>query len=344
MDRTGLPAGADAHSVPLGALGIGSIEERAYRTLLRLPGSTTAELAETLEIPRPRARRALAVLEHAGLVSRSTGTVARFLPAAPDVGLEALVRDKEAELGRIRTLGALLMEDYREGLEAERNELCEIVTGSDAVLRRFDQLQRSATSEIQVLDTPPYSGPRGPRSNDLEFEILARGVTCKAIYDRAALERSPLAADAILRYVEAGEQARVTSRLPLKLATFDRKLAFVPQSLNQRDVSGAIVVHPCSLLDVLLYVFDELWERATPLTAVREPDAVVPGPDDRRLLALLASGMKDQAIANHLEWSYRTTRRRIAVLLEELGAETRFQAGLAAARRGWLQEGRADRR
>jgi len=58
--------------------------------------------------------------------------------------------------------------------------------------------------------------------------------------------------------------------------------------------------------------------------------------DERRLLTLLASGMKDEAIAHHLGWSYRTTRRRIADVLSKLRAETRFQAGLHAARRGWL--------
>jgi DNA-binding NarL/FixJ family response regulator len=46
--------------------------------------------------------------------------------------------------------------------------------------------------------------------------------------------------------------------------------------------------------------------------------------------------MTDEAISRHLGWSYRTTRRRIAALLHTLGADTRFQAGLHAARRGWL--------
>src|SRR5690606_40251975 len=171
-----------------------------------------------------------------------------------------------------------------------------------------------------------YAGRAGPGTNDLEFEILARGVVCKAIYDRRALLRSPGAIEAILRYVRAGEQARVTTELPLKLATFDRRLAFVPHSLDQRDVAGAIVVHPCSLLDVLLYVFDRLWEQATPLSPTEPhlPDEADPErgptPDDRRLLALLASGMPDQAIARHLGWSYRTTRRRIASLMAALGA------------------------
>jgi sugar-specific transcriptional regulator TrmB/DNA-binding CsgD family transcriptional regulator len=318
------------------------VEELAYRALLRSPGGTTGQLAEALELSQPRLRRAMATLEHAGLVSRTPGAHTRFLPAAPDVGLAALVLDREAQLGRIRTTAQQWMEDYHQGRRSSRSELYEIVTGSEAVLHRFDQLQRSATEEIQVLDTPPYAGRAGPRTNDLEFEILKRGVVCRAIYDRDALLRSPRAVEAIMRYVAAGEQARVTSHLPLKLATFDRRLAFVPHSVDQHDVAGAIVVHPCSLLDMLLYVFDRLWERATPLpvlapsgTGDPEPE-LRPRPDDRRLLALLASGMTDQAISRHLGWSYRTTRRRIAALMTALDADTRFQAGLAAVRRGWL--------
>jgi DNA-binding transcriptional ArsR family regulator/DNA-binding CsgD family transcriptional regulator len=323
----------------LAPLGVDTVAEGVYRALLRAPGSGTGELAEQLDLSQVRVRRALATLERLGLVSRTPGAVPRYLPAAPDVGIAALILDREAALGRVRTTAQQWMEDYRAGRRSARSELFEVVTGSDAVLHRFDQLQRSATTEIQVLDTPPYAGKAGPRTNEFEFELLARGVVCKAIYDRSALLRSPRAIEAILRYVKAGEQARVTTALPLKLATFDRRLAFVPHSLDQRDVAGAIVVHPCSLLDVLLYVFDRLWEQATPLSpsAPLLPDRDgAPGPDDRRMLALLASGMPDQAISRHLGWSYRTTRRRIAALMAALGADTRFQAGLYAARRGWL--------
>jgi DNA-binding transcriptional ArsR family regulator len=341
-DRT-VPEGSGPReeSANLAALGIGADEEQVYRALLRSPGRTVSELTEALDLGPVRLRWILDSLERAGLVSRTSGASSRYLPAAPDVGLEALILDRVAELERVRGLAETWMTEYREGRWTGPTELIELVTGSEAVLHRFDQLQRSAAEEIQVLDTPPYAGPAGPSPNDVEFEVLRRGVTCKAIYDRAALERSPNAVNAILRYVAAGEQARVTSRLPLKLATFDRKLAFVPQSVQQQDVASAIVVHPCSLLDVLLYVFDQLWTQATPLSLEPPhfgdlPPQDEPGPDERRLLALLSSGMKDAAIAHHLGWSYRTTRRRIAALLTSLGVETRFQAGLYAARRGWL--------
>lgn len=338
-DRTGRPT--TAGDGVLAAVGIPAVAEQVYRTLLRSPGGTIAQLAGELDLGPVRLRRAVTELEQRGLVSRTPDAATRYLPAAPDVGLAALILDREAELGRIRTTAQQWMEDYRAGRRQARAELFEVVTGSEAVLHRFDQLQRSATGEIQVLDTPPYAGEAGPRTNRLEFEVLERGVVCRGIYDREALQRSPGAVEAILRYVAAGEQARVTSRLPFKLATFDRRLAFVPHSLDQTDVAGAIVVHPCSLLDVLLYVFDQLWERATPLTPDQLRDdagaaAGGPDPDQRRLLALLASGMPDQAISRHLGWSYRTTRRRIGGLQAALGVDTRFQAGLAAARRGWL--------
>lgn len=345
-DGSGQETAAAEPPVSLTALDLRAAEERAYRALLRVPGSTVSQLADELGLGVGQARRALAALERSGLVSRTPGPGARFLPAAPDVGLEALVLDKEAELRRIRSLARQLMTEYRDGGRSGPAELVEVVTGAQAVLHRFDQLQRAATEEIQVLDTPPYAGDAGPSTNDVEFEVLRRGISCKAIYDRAALAKSPQAVNAILRYVAAGEQARVTSALPLKLATFDRRLAFVPQAIDQSDIASAIVLHACSLLDVLLYVFDQLWVNATPLSV--EPPHFVglagdstdgmyePSGDDRRLLVLLASGMKDEAIAHHLGWSYRTTRRRIATLLTTLRADTRFQAGLYAARRGWL--------
>ncbi|MFI7130057.1 TrmB family transcriptional regulator [Nonomuraea sp. NPDC050153] len=64
------------------------------------------------------------------------------------------------------------------------------------------------------------------------------------------------------------------------------------------------------------------------------PSADTLGLDDRRLLALLAAGLKDDAIARQLGTSPRTLRRRLRHLLDELNAETRFQAGAQASRRG----------
>lgn len=337
MDRTGLAVDLISE---FDAVGIGETEQHLYRLLLRRKANTVAELREELGLPEGRVREALRALESDGLVSAAATEPSGFVPTAPDVGIEALVSRKRVELEQLRLAAARLMSEYRQANASGRTDLIEVVTEPRAVLHRFDLMQRSATEEIMVLDTPPYAGEAGPITNDGEFDVLARGVTCRAIYDRAALDRSPKAVEAIARYVAAGEQARVTNHLPFKLAIFDRRVGFVPGTLDQPDIGTAIVVYESSLLGVLTYVFEQLWVNA--IAVAPEPPHLPPASSDvptaefRRLLALLTSGMKDEAIAHHLGWSYRTTRRRIAELLRVLGAETRFQAGIAANRRGWV--------
>ena len=63
-------------------------------------------------------------------------------------------------------------------------------------------------------------------------------------------------------------------------------------------------------------------------------DHLLPG--DREILALMAAGLKDSAVAHQLGLAPRTLRRRIARLMALLHVQTRFQAGLEACRRGWL--------
>jgi DNA-binding NarL/FixJ family response regulator len=51
---------------------------------------------------------------------------------------------------------------------------------------------------------------------------------------------------------------------------------------------------------------------------------------DRVVLALLASGMTDEAAASEMRVSVRTFRRRVARAMRSLGAASRFQAGVMA--------------
>ena len=62
------------------------------------------------------------------------------------------------------------------------------------------------------------------------------------------------------------------------------------------------------------------------------------GASDRRLLLdQLAGGRQGRADrAGARASALRTVRRRVADLMDELGADSRFQAGVEAVRRGWL--------
>jgi DNA-binding NarL/FixJ family response regulator len=57
---------------------------------------------------------------------------------------------------------------------------------------------------------------------------------------------------------------------------------------------------------------------------------------DARILSLLSDGRSDSTIARESGVSLRTVERRVRSLMDRLGAKTRFQAGVQAARRGWI--------
>jgi DNA-binding CsgD family transcriptional regulator len=61
-----------------------------------------------------------------------------------------------------------------------------------------------------------------------------------------------------------------------------------------------------------------------------------PTTTERDLLALLAQGLTDDAAAKRLSISVRTERRIVADLMRRLDATSRFEAGVKAARRGWI--------
>ncbi|MFE6735621.1 hypothetical protein [Microbacterium sp. NPDC057650] len=99
----------------------------------------------------------------------------------------------------------------------------------------------------------------------------------------------------------------------------------------------ALIVHDGLLMNALLPFFEMMWDSAVPLSAeTADAGDAPPTADERVLIALLASGLKDEAIARQLDVHVHTARRRISAVIERLDATTRFQAGLQAARRGWL--------
>jgi DNA-binding NarL/FixJ family response regulator len=70
------------------------------------------------------------------------------------------------------------------------------------------------------------------------------------------------------------------------------------------------------------------------VSSANRPEELSDG--DRDILALLVAGAKDEAIARQLGIGVRTLHRRMQRLMTALDADTRFQAGIQATRRGWV--------
>lgn len=318
----------------LQAVGLTAAEDAAYELLVDRPPSTLNQLAidwghtENLH-------SVLTCLETKGLVHRLPGQPAHYCAVAPDIAVDALLLDNEQQLRRAREHADRLVARYREqATRTEPGTIIEVVSGSRAIRQRLTQIQRSARSEVRCLDQPPYVDLGGTAAT--EFELLASGITCRTIYDGASVEQ-PEALPGIEQLVLAGQQAQVLPKLPMKLYLSDDRFAVLPLQREAGTTHATIIVHPSALLDALTNLFEGLWQRALPLdlpttdAAPAQRDRSTA--DDQRLIALLLSGLTDEAIARQLGVSYRTAQRRIAGLIDRLGVHTRFQAGVQAALR-----------
>jgi sugar-specific transcriptional regulator TrmB len=318
----------------LQAVGVSADDELIYRDLLHHPRSSVAAVARRTGRSGASLRRSLPRLEQLGLISRVPGPPPLLVATRPTIAVEALVSRRQEELAQARVAASALMAELPEDVHHQPEELITVVRGQQGVAQQFIQLQQGARDEIMVLDRPPYAqDPQAP--NPGELDVLRRGVRVRGIYAVEALEIPGMLAHA-QDAVAAGEQARVGQVVPTKLAIADRRLAILPLTAEQQ-VDSALIVHPSTLLDTLVALFELLWRTGLPLPLLGAGAAAAedtnPDPD---LTTLLMAGLKDEAVARQLGISLRTVHRRTSALLDELDARTRFQAGVLAGRRGWL--------
>ncbi|WP_116946798.1 helix-turn-helix transcriptional regulator [Jiangella endophytica] len=322
----------------LEAAGVTAVEEQVYGALVDWPADTAAAIATLLGLSFDETTAVLASLEAKGLMSRTADRTPRFLATPPDIAIEPLILQRQAELQETRRAVDELLRRYRASRRPrEAAELVEVVVGRPAVAQRFQQLQRRAEREVLVLVKPPFAIPH--EANDTELDLLARGVTARAVYERSVLESDGGSA-AVARYVAAGEQARVVDELPVKFALIDGSEAFVPLTPDDPETEPTfMVVHRSGLLAALIALFESLWERAFELSALTAHPPGRPSrltPADAQLMSLLLAGLTDKAIAGQLGLSIRTVHRRISALLDRAQVSTRLQLGWYAAQHGWL--------
>jgi DNA-binding Lrp family transcriptional regulator len=317
-------------------IGLTAIDEQVYLTLLEHPQRSAADIAHGIGKSVQAVRSAVDRLEELGFVSRAVAG-GKLTAARPDLAVNALVMRRTEELVAAQQHAQRLAEQFPEELRASPGELVGIVIGKAAVEAQFVQLVHAATEELLVLDRPPYA-QKVDRSNVAETDLLGKGAPVRGIYAPEAFEL-PGAFDQALVAIGQGEQARVHAEVPMKLAIGDRQVALLPLT-RSGVVDSALTVRAPMVVAALVQLFEMMWRQACPLTDWT-PGTDVPVGDeiDEQLLALLATGMKDEAIARELGISVRTLGRRTADLLSNLGARNRFQAGMQAVRRRpeWLR-------
>ncbi|MFF7728613.1 LuxR C-terminal-related transcriptional regulator [Streptomyces sp. NPDC008001] len=285
---------------------------------------------------------ALDRLRGAGLIRPASGDPAQECAVAPEAAtapriaaLEAGIREQQLRIARIQADAERFASAYRH--RAGSSSGLEVIPTLPEVRTLLTRM--SAHCREEVLASQPGGGSRVPEAMEeallRDRALLERGVQLRTLYHHTARFHGPSQA-----YVAAasalGGQYRTSHELFGRIIVFDRETAFLPTA---DDSWGAVVVREANTVAYLCRLFDQTWEAATPFSnAADDGLAKVSGELDRTILRLLAAGLKDEAVARRLGMALRTTRRHIADIMDQLSAESRFQAGVAAARQGLLED------
>ncbi|TCC04387.1 helix-turn-helix transcriptional regulator [Kribbella soli] len=124
--------------------------------------------------------------------------------------------------------------------------------------------------------------------------------------------------------------------MPFRLVIFDRESAVM--GINPDDSSvGAVVHHSRPVVRMAEELFLSLWDQGFEPFAEeqRARDGGISA-QEAEFLRLLVHGATDEQVARKLGVSMRTVRRIAAKLSEQVGASGRFELGVRAAQRGWV--------
>ena len=323
----------------LEALGFRPVEEQVYDLLVTRGRLTLAEVIAEGDVKPKRQLEALDTLVSKGLVRRLAGPDQEFVVAPPEYAIEVLIAERLGALQLVRESAAELAARVRRVTqESDPRELLEVVSGEGSVRLLFLQVIESAREEIAVFDRPPYASNVDEAMSGQAERLRAGGLRLRTVFDRSLLDE-PDHVGRMLEGVEAGEEVRI-ARVPLKLAVIDGEWAMLPLLHAQGRIPEAVVIVRRSvLLDSLIALFESVWEHAVEVQPTSSGELLASGTPEgelRQLAHLLAAGMTDIAIARQLGLSERTVRRRVKDLMDELGVDSRFPAGVRAAQRGWL--------
>lgn len=324
----------------LAALGLSEQQERLYELLATTAGRTGEQLATALGVPLADVLGGLEALHKLGLALADPGESGTYTVAPVELAVDALVRGRHEALDRAQAFGRELgARAARSKVGLRPEQLVSVVVGMEAIGSIAQQLQRSASEEVLSLDRPPYYTPyaeEGTGNDPAQQARMEQGVRYRVVFDSSLLDDEAIVRR-MRRDAARGEQGRVLADLPLKLLVVDRTMAVLPLITGvEHGPPAALLVRPSVLFDSLVALFEALWRVAAPLGFDEKSSIEVEERHLRTVVGLLAAGLSDARIARTMGVSERTVRRKVAMLLEHLGVETRFQAALRARELDWV--------
>ncbi len=313
---------------------------RIYLAIISSPRPTRAMLIETGNAPG-LVDRVIVLLHSRGLLDASDPD--HWEVPSPDIALTAWSADVERRARSWRTSSGQLNQIYRDARRRtgaptagyrQLSSLSDVASATASIVsgatERITSLRANTRRTTQLL-LDPFNTHREPfrNANDEEVEV-------KAIYDASILEIDGALAALHDRTV-GGEHVRLATFVPFSAVLVDETAAVVEFSNIDPTGGGSMLLRNGPFVTALRRLAEVLFTSGMPLPGADgsgEPEGM--SDRDTVILQLLAGGASDTTISRRLRVSQRTVERRVRHLMDQLGAQTRFQAGVEVARQGLL--------
>jgi len=281
----------------LDKFGLNSYEAKSYLSLLERTSLTAAEVARIAVIPRAKVYETLESLTSRGYCQIIPGKVRRYSAMNPSAlkdifileekerlesqlqKLREEIRIKENELTQsIKTADGLvdqLSPLYEKGrTETDPLDYIEIIKDSLPLQKRILQLIDSAEKEVLVFSMPPSLISRQQILEQIEHEkeSLKKGVVSKCIYQYPETQdQKRWLHEYITLAQEAGEQARIIEKIPIKMMIIDKRIVVftLEDPIHHKPSGTTQIIEHRSLANSLQILFDTIWERADDLDALK---------------------------------------------------------------------------
>jgi DNA-binding CsgD family transcriptional regulator len=330
---------------PWAGIGLDALSGRVLEYLVGHASASSLTVAAAVGASREEVETALRSLEDVLLVIPIAGRPPRWKAGPPRSSLGSLLARRRAELAQAELYMEQLHEIYDFAARPQAPHLVEVLEDTEEVTARYAHLLKGSTQEVLHLAKPPYvTGPTDASDHgDAAQPEFREGIRLRSVYDTEGFTDT-VSLETALRGSARGGEFRLSSRLPVKLVLFDRTAALLPLH-DDRPSAGSLEVRSPALIDALAALFEAIWKHAVPVSLESRQDWPAPRQtrettriDERTqaILDLMATGMKDDAIARVLNISRRTVQKHVSEAGSALGARTRFQIALRAAERGWL--------
>lgn len=315
-----------------------------YRAVLQLPDRALHQVAGSMGLLPEDLDKSVVRLTDMGLLRQSSDglftAVSPMLAEATVLGSEDLeLGARRAALEQRRDAIRRLVPDWNATLSPGASEtIVDVVSESAAISNVL--MHYTDNCEREILSVAPGRLPTSRidgRTRLANVYAARRGIKTRALYQHSALRDR--ATRAYLKDLAGlGARIRLTSSLPGRSLVFDRQVALLPVPTDNPGRVGLAIVREPNVIAWVVATFEQLWSEAEPLEDVidnqhHDGDYEI---DQTRaaILRLMAEGEKDEAISRRLAISVRTCRRHIAEYMVQVGATSRFQAGVIAARAG----------